>query len=296
MAAAVAAAAAAASLNMDSLTKNASSTLSSITAHPFYPLEVEIAAYLANEMTMEMLLGIFTAGIATIILGTRFVVDRAHPMLPTKEKLAIWCGGDTLGGQMGSWSTGAWLGSSLANGEFLLTEDFAAGTIHLFFEGYFSLNHRTMGPAQDLFGQLWKEYALSDSRYLTSDPFVLCMETVTAFTWGPMCGVIAYMITASHPLRHPLQIIVCVGQMYGLVLYYATAMFDHYYRAATYSRPEFLYFWVYFFAVNFIWMVIPGLLLIDSVRTIARITAAFDKVAKSLAKVNGNVKGSKKEI
>jgi hypothetical protein len=37
-----------------------------------------------------------------------------------------------------------------------------------------------MGPAQDLFGQLWKEYALSDSRYLTSDPFVLCMETVTA--------------------------------------------------------------------------------------------------------------------
>lgn len=37
-----------------------------------------------------------------------------------------------------------------------------------------------MGPAQDLFGQLWKEYALSDSRYLTSDAFVLCMETVTA--------------------------------------------------------------------------------------------------------------------
>lgn len=46
--------------------------------------------------------------------------------------------------------------------------------------GYFSLNHTRMGPAQDLFGQLWKEYALSDSRYLTSDPFVLCMETVTA--------------------------------------------------------------------------------------------------------------------
>jgi cholestenol delta-isomerase len=55
-----------------------------------------------------------------------------------------------------------------------------AGSIHLFFEGYFSLNHTRMGPAQDLFGQLWKEYALSDSRYLTSDAFVLCMETVTA--------------------------------------------------------------------------------------------------------------------
>jgi cholestenol delta-isomerase len=41
-----------------------------------------------------------------------------------------------------------------------------------------------MGPAQDLFGQLWKEYAFSDSRYLTSDPFVLCMETVTAVSFA----------------------------------------------------------------------------------------------------------------
>src|ERR1700709_1089432 len=53
--------------------------------------------------------------------------------------------------------------------------------------GYFSLNHTQMAPAQDLFGQLWKEYALSDSRYLTSDPFVLCMETVTAVRYpGPL--------------------------------------------------------------------------------------------------------------
>jgi hypothetical protein len=64
------------------------------------------------------------------------------------------------------------LGANLGRG--------TAGAIHLFFEGYFSLNHTRMGPAQDIFGQLWKEYAFSDSRYLTSDPFVLCMETVTA--------------------------------------------------------------------------------------------------------------------
>ncbi|KAI4149748.1 MAG: hypothetical protein LQ340_004463, partial [Diploschistes diacapsis] len=37
-----------------------------------------------------------------------------------------------------------------------------------------------MAGQQDFFGQLWKEYAMSDSRYLTSDPFVLCMESVTA--------------------------------------------------------------------------------------------------------------------
>ena len=57
---------------------------------------------------------------------------------------------------------------------------YTAGSIHFFFEGYFVINHTRMAPAQDFFGQLWKEYSLSDSRYLTSDPFVLCMETITA--------------------------------------------------------------------------------------------------------------------
>ena len=46
--------------------------------------------------------------------------------------------------------------------------------------GYFALNHARMAGMQDFFGQLWKEYSMADSRYLTSDPFVLCMETVTA--------------------------------------------------------------------------------------------------------------------
>jgi cholestenol Delta-isomerase len=36
-----------------------------------------------------------------------------------------------------------------------------------------------MGPAQDVIGQLWKEYAKSDSRYLVSDSFVVSIETIT---------------------------------------------------------------------------------------------------------------------
>lgn len=36
-----------------------------------------------------------------------------------------------------------------------------------------------MGSGQDAVGQLWKEYALSDSRYMTADTLVLCMETIT---------------------------------------------------------------------------------------------------------------------
>lgn len=47
-------------------------------------------------------------------------------------------------------------------------------------KGYFVLNHAKLASSPDLFAQLWKEYALSDSRYLTSDPFMICVETITA--------------------------------------------------------------------------------------------------------------------
>lgn len=56
----------------------------------------------------------------------------------------------------------------------------AAACIHLFFEGYFVVNHKTLAGGQTLFAQLWKEYSLSDSRYLTSDAFLISMEAVTA--------------------------------------------------------------------------------------------------------------------
>lgn len=42
------------------------------------------------------------------------------------------------------------------------------------------MNHASLASSSNLFAQLWKEYALSDSRYLTSDPFMICVETITA--------------------------------------------------------------------------------------------------------------------
>jgi cholestenol delta-isomerase len=41
------------------------------------------------------------------------------------------------------------------------------------------LHHASIPGSQGLFAQLWKEYALSDSRYMVSDPFMLCIESLT---------------------------------------------------------------------------------------------------------------------
>ncbi|KAL2371382.1 hypothetical protein RJZ57_004179 [Blastomyces gilchristii] len=151
-------------------------------SHPYYPIEVELIGYLANEWSVPLLISAFAAGWAFILGSTLVILSFVAPKLGRADRLAV-----------------LW---------FVLT-----GSIHLFFEGYFVVNHTRMASAQDFFGQLWKEYSLSDSRYLTSDPFVLCMETITA-------------------------LIISSGQIYGDILYYATSMFDHYYNGLSYCRPE----------------------------------------------------------
>jgi cholestenol Delta-isomerase len=112
------------------------------------------------------------------------------------------------------------------------------------------------------------------------------------------------MVTVSNPFRYPIQAIVSLGQIYGLILYYATSMFDLYHKDITYCRPEAYYFWFYFFAMNFIWMVIPGCecalrrvtplltcidLLYQSVAKTGDAFRALDRMSKSLAS-NGAVK------
>lgn len=84
-------------------------------------------------------------------------------------------------------------------------------------------------------------------------------------------------------------------------------MFDHYYKGVAYSRPEFLYFWFYYFFMNFIWMIFPGskwrsacwqtsankillpVLLVSSVRTIAKAFTALEQTNNAL-KRNGTAK------
>lgn len=61
-----------------------------ITDHRYYPLEVGIASYLVNDLSVATLLSTFFGGMALFVLGTRFVVDKIHPNLPLSEKAAIW--------------------------------------------------------------------------------------------------------------------------------------------------------------------------------------------------------------
>lgn len=206
---------------LDYVAGNATKMAQVIADNPYYPIGSYIAGYAANEWGVPALLTVFFGCCAVLFAATYVVAKRVQPNLSSKDLFAtMW---------------------------FVLS-----GAIHLFFEGYYARNYATLGAKQSLIGQMWKEYAFSDSRYLTNDAFVLCMETVTAFAWGPGCLIVAGLIIVRHPMRFPIQLIVSLGQFYGDILYYATSLFDHNILGITYYRPEPFYFWVskYGFEIN----------------------------------------------
>lgn len=82
----------------------------------------------------------------------------------------------------------------------------------------------------------------------------MTMESITAWCWGPLSLLLAIFIVRDHPLRHPLQIIISLGQLYGNVLYYGTCAFDFWVYGVEYSRPEGGYFWGYFIMLNAFWV------------------------------------------
>ncbi|KAK6579809.1 hypothetical protein PZA11_007517 [Diplocarpon coronariae] len=202
--------------------------MSTTPAHPYFPATLALAGrtYVANSWHLFTLIAVFAAGGAALVAATWAGARRLNPRLgPGDLGLVVW---------------------------FVL-----CGSIHLFFEGYFVYNHHRMPQMTDFFGQLWKEYALSDSRYMASDPFVLCIESWTAVFWGPLSFLVALLIVLASPYRHPVQALVSTGQFYGDVLYYTTSLFDDLCNGVRHYRPEPYYFWVYFVLMNGAWIVLP---------------------------------------
>ncbi|RDW60592.1 hypothetical protein BP6252_11975 [Coleophoma cylindrospora] len=198
--------------------------LLSMKEHPYYPPGLLLPAFISNDIPVPILVTSFAIATLFIFWFTSILARSVRPRIGNGQKwTAIW---------------------------FML-----CGCIHLFFEGYFALNNAQIPSRTHLFGQLWKEYAKSDRRYMTRDSFVVY-----------------------NPLRYSLQLITSVGQLYGDILYYATFFFDETVYGEVYCRPEGFYFWVYYIMLNGFWIVIPSWVIGN---TIIEITTAF-QVAKGV--------------
>ncbi|KAG0221805.1 emopamil binding protein [Mortierella sp. GBAus27b] len=202
-------------------------------AHPYYPRDLILDHYVANTNTMMDTLIVLFSCFGSIALGA--------VMLSYRKR------NSTIKG----------LGKQLTFLWFVM-----CSFIHFFLEGYFGVFHQTLAGDQFFLAQIWKEYSLSDSRYLSSDPFVLIMERITAFGWGPLSLYIAWAIYNDHAGRYVVQLIVSVGQIYGTVLYYLTTMIE----GSPHCDPHPYYYYFYFGFFNFFWMVVPSILVVNSCR------------------------------
>ncbi|KFH43222.1 3-beta-hydroxysteroid-Delta(8),Delta(7)-isomerase-like protein [Hapsidospora chrysogenum ATCC 11550] len=187
--------------------------------HPYYPLDAVIANYVPNSSP-------------TLLIVTAF-------------------------GAMAGLAVVAAYHLTSANARFI--DRFAASWFalcafsHVAFEGYYLYHRSEIAGMNTLFAQLWKEYTLSDSRYLTLDVFTVCVEAITVFAWGPLSLLTLLAIIRDDPARHPSQIVICTAHLYGVALYYLT----NWAEGVSYSRPEFLYYWVYYAGMNAPWVIVP---------------------------------------
>jgi hypothetical protein len=72
----------------------------------------------------------------------------------------------------------------------------------------------TAQKADNYLGHIWREYARADTRWAIRDPSVISIEIATVIM-GVLCLFAIVGIVQRKSWRHPLQIIICVAELYG---------------------------------------------------------------------------------
>lgn len=201
-------------------------------SHPYFPKDLELQGFIPSAYSRMDILAPFGFAVAvTLLFGSLVIAPKSH--------------------SLSTWS----VGTKLVFLWFLVS-----GIIHIVLEGYFVSHAATLPSRTDWISSLWKEYAISDSRYMTYDLTVLVIEGIAAFVCGPLCLCTAWLIYHDSSKRHLFQFFVSLVQFDGLILYYLTSILD----GSKDCDPSPLYYYGYFLGANHFWLVIPALIMMRS--------------------------------
>lgn len=103
-------------------------------AHPYYPPTLDLPSYTPTTVSLAALAPLL-GGLGLVLGLAWWLLAALNPALTARAR-----------------ATACW---------FLF-----CGLLHIHFEGYFVRHHRSLASRTDLVGAVWKEYALSDSRFL----------------------------------------------------------------------------------------------------------------------------------
>ncbi|XP_044539547.1 3-beta-hydroxysteroid-Delta(8),Delta(7)-isomerase [Gracilinanus agilis] len=202
-------------------------------AHPYWPQDLQLSGYVPNDKPVWQILALFFS-VSGALLGATWLLS-----------------GQGKGGSGSPWR------------RLIICWFAVCAFVHLVIEGWFSLYHQDIAGDQAFLSQLWKEYSKGDSRYILADNFTVCMETVTAWVWGPLSLWAVGALLKQRPERFLLQLVISLGQLYGDVLYFFTE-YQHGFQHGEFGHP--LYFWFYFVFMNALWIIVPSALLLDAWR------------------------------
>ncbi|OLY83778.1 3-beta-hydroxysteroid-Delta(8),Delta(7)-isomerase [Smittium mucronatum] len=224
-----------------------------VSQHPYYPKEAILDGYTASTRSSLEILVYLGLMIASVI-ATSIALTFRHSKKNSTDRSRI--------GSVDKFAVG-WFA--------------VCAFIHFCIEGYFVYNHKTLASQTGLFPDLWREYSLSDSRYLTSDPFTVIMEAITATFDTVMALLTVYGILNGSSFRHVAQFACSLAQLYGNVLYLST----NYFEGFKYTHPHGYYFWFYFVFMNSFWIFFPIFFAIHSWTHLTKAVSIADHVVYS---------------
>ncbi|KAK7056930.1 hypothetical protein VNI00_002648 [Paramarasmius palmivorus] len=141
--------------------------------------------------------------------------------------------------------------------------------IHFSYEGsflYLSTFGRQVNTSTGPLAKMWQEYAFADYRWGISDPTVVSLEILTVIGAGTMCLYILKQLSTNDPARHYWIVVLSTAELYGGWMTFCPEWLT---GSPNLNTSNALYLWVYLFFMNFIWVIIPFWLLIDSYQHIA---------------------------
>lgn len=202
-----------------------------MTSHPYYPTTLDIPDYIPNERSTFQLL-VIAGGLMTALITLCLVVSTVFSKRTTSSARFTWFA--------------------------------VCGIMHVGFEGYWLWNRSTIAGQNDMFAELWKEYAHGDSRYLAADELLLTLELMTAFIWGPLCLISGYHILRGSQKQYFFQLVASLCHLFSCSLYYIMDL-----PQATHCDPNPVYFWIYFISFNAPWILVPASLVYQSYQHIS---------------------------
>ncbi|PAA69889.1 hypothetical protein BOX15_Mlig009609g1 [Macrostomum lignano] len=141
------------------------------------------------------------------------------------------------------------------------------GLTHFLMEGrfvYYSLT-TTAENATGPLAHVWKEYGAADVRWLWAEQNIVAMEIVTVLLDGSLCFAIIWAIKTHSPNRHFMQVVLCTCELYGNWMTFAPEWLSG--NKNLTDDPFKVWFHLFFF--NFLWVVFPLLMLIQSYKALS---------------------------